>query len=79
MCGCMPHFRCSPRANPSRVAHTVGYATPSAFLAAFRRTVGTSPGRCLNGDAAFEASAGSAAEPGSAAPAPSPGAPAGPP
>ncbi|MFI7131057.1 AraC family transcriptional regulator [Nonomuraea sp. NPDC050153] len=32
----------------SRVAHTVGYATPSAFLAAFRRTVGTSPGRYLN-------------------------------
>lgn len=35
----------------SRVAHTVGYATPSAFLAAFRRTVGTSPGQYLNGDA----------------------------
>lgn len=35
----------------SRVAHAVGYATPSAFLAAFRRTVGTSPGRYLNGDA----------------------------
>ncbi|MFD7550394.1 AraC family transcriptional regulator [Streptomyces sp. NPDC059816] len=33
----------------SRVAHAVGYATPSAFLAAFRRTVGTSPGRYLNG------------------------------
>ncbi|MFD5321862.1 AraC family transcriptional regulator [Streptomyces sp. NPDC127098] len=32
----------------SRVAHTVGYATPSAFLAAFRRTVGTSPGRYLD-------------------------------
>ncbi|TGB09548.1 helix-turn-helix transcriptional regulator [Streptomyces sp. MZ04] len=41
----------------SRVAHAVGYATPSAFLAAFRRTVGTSPGRYLNGDAPFEASA----------------------
>lgn len=41
----------------SRVAHTVGYATPSAFLAAFRRTVGTSPGRYLNGDVPFEASA----------------------
>jgi AraC-like DNA-binding protein/quercetin dioxygenase-like cupin family protein len=27
----------------SKVAHTVGYATPSAFLAAFRRTVGTTP------------------------------------
>lgn len=38
----------------SRVAHTVGYATPSAFLAAFRRTVGTSPGRYLNGEAPFE-------------------------
>ncbi|GAB2925653.1 helix-turn-helix transcriptional regulator [Streptomyces mayteni] len=34
----------------SRVAHAVGYATPSAFLAAFRRTVGTSPGRYLGGD-----------------------------
>lgn len=34
----------------SRVAHAVGYATPSAFLAAFRRTVGTTPGRYLNGD-----------------------------
>lgn len=33
----------------SRVAHAVGYATPSAFLAAFRRTVGTSPGRYLCG------------------------------
>ncbi|MFB9320062.1 helix-turn-helix transcriptional regulator [Cryptosporangium minutisporangium] len=40
----------------SRVAHTVGYATPSAFLAAFRRIVGTSPGRYLSGDAAFEES-----------------------
>lgn len=39
----------------SRVAHAVGYATPSAFLAAFRRTVGTSPGRYLNGDASPEA------------------------
>ncbi|GAA3587935.1 helix-turn-helix transcriptional regulator [Nonomuraea rosea] len=34
----------------SQAAHAVGYATPSAFLAAFRRTVGTSPGRYLNGD-----------------------------
>lgn len=34
----------------SRVAHTVGYATPSAFLVAFRRTVGTTPARYLNGD-----------------------------
>ncbi|MWA08409.1 AraC family transcriptional regulator [Streptomyces sp. BA2] len=40
----------------SGVARDVGYATPSAFLAAFRRTVGTSPKRYLNGDAAFEAS-----------------------
>jgi AraC-like DNA-binding protein len=31
----------------SRVAHSVGYATASAFLAAFRRTVGTSPRRYL--------------------------------
>ncbi|WDV49620.1 helix-turn-helix transcriptional regulator [Streptomyces coeruleorubidus] len=37
----------------SRVARTVGYATPSAFLAAFRRTVGTSPSRYLSGDAVF--------------------------
>ncbi|MEE1738558.1 helix-turn-helix transcriptional regulator [Streptomyces sp. BE147] len=34
----------------SRVAHVVGYATPSAFLAAFRRTVGTSPRRYLHGE-----------------------------
>jgi AraC-like DNA-binding protein/quercetin dioxygenase-like cupin family protein len=33
----------------TRVARTVGYATPSAFLAAFRRTVGTSPTRYLSG------------------------------
>lgn len=32
----------------TRVARTVGYATPSAFLAAFRRTVGTTPGRYLS-------------------------------
>lgn len=38
----------------SQVAHTVGYATPSAFLAAFRRTVGTSPGRYLNGEAVLD-------------------------
>jgi AraC-like DNA-binding protein len=31
----------------ARVAHRVGYATPSAFLAAFRRVVGTTPGRYL--------------------------------
>ncbi|MFF1923262.1 AraC family transcriptional regulator [Streptomyces sp. NPDC058221] len=46
----------------SRVAHTVGYATPSAFLAAFRRTVGTSPGRYLHGDAIFEAPVATTAE-----------------
>jgi AraC-like DNA-binding protein/quercetin dioxygenase-like cupin family protein len=33
----------------SRVAHSVGYGTPSAFLAAFRRIVGTSPSRYLSG------------------------------
>jgi AraC-like DNA-binding protein len=33
-----------------RVARAVGYATSSAFLAAFRRTTGTSPKRYLNGD-----------------------------
>jgi AraC-like DNA-binding protein/quercetin dioxygenase-like cupin family protein len=33
----------------AQVARTVGYATPSAFLAAFRRTVGTSPKHYLNG------------------------------
>jgi AraC-like DNA-binding protein/quercetin dioxygenase-like cupin family protein len=33
----------------SRVAHAVGYATPSAFLAAFRRTVGTTPSGYLRG------------------------------
>jgi AraC-like DNA-binding protein len=33
----------------SRVAHAVGYATPSAFLAAFRRIVGTTPHRYLRG------------------------------
>jgi AraC-like DNA-binding protein len=31
----------------SRAAHAVGYATPSAFLAAFRRVTGTTPGRYL--------------------------------
>ncbi|MFE4663673.1 helix-turn-helix domain-containing protein [Streptomyces sp. NPDC056716] len=44
----------------SRVAHTVGYATASAFLAAFRRTVGISPGRYLNSDVPFEAVTGGA-------------------
>ncbi|WP_369200596.1 helix-turn-helix transcriptional regulator [Streptomyces sp. PU-14G] len=33
----------------SHAAHAVGYATASAFLAAFRRTVGTSPRRYLDG------------------------------
>jgi AraC-like DNA-binding protein len=28
----------------TRAAHDVGYATPSAFVAAFRRTTGTTPG-----------------------------------
>lgn len=46
----------------SRVAHTVGYATSSAFLAAFRRTVGTSPGRYLSGNTADEVSAPGAAD-----------------
>lgn len=36
-----------------RVARAVGYATPSAFLAAFRRTVGTTPKRYLEGVGAF--------------------------
>lgn len=40
----------------SRVAHAVGYATPSAFLAAFRRTVDTSPRRYLGGDGVSESS-----------------------
>ncbi|OZM79998.1 AraC family transcriptional regulator [Pseudonocardia sp. MH-G8] len=31
----------------SRVAHSVGYSTASAFLVAFRRTVGTTPRRYL--------------------------------
>lgn len=33
----------------SRVAHAVGYGGASAFLAAFRRVTGTSPGRYLEG------------------------------
>jgi AraC-like DNA-binding protein len=33
-----------------RVARRVGYATPSAFVAAFRRTVGVAPGRYLGID-----------------------------
>ncbi len=40
----------------SRVAHAVGYATASAFLAAFRRTVGTSPKHYLGGGDLGEAS-----------------------
>lgn len=39
----------------SRVAHQIGYATPSAFLAAFRRTIGTSPKRYLSGTATVAA------------------------
>ncbi|MGW1741152.1 helix-turn-helix domain-containing protein [Nocardia sp. NPDC001965] len=35
----------------SQAAHAVGYTTASAFLAAFRRTVGTSPGRYLHAGA----------------------------
>ncbi|MDL4775464.1 MULTISPECIES: AraC family transcriptional regulator [Thermomonosporaceae] len=42
----------------SHTAHAVGYATPSAFLAAFRRTIGTSPGRYLNGDALHDVPSG---------------------
>lgn len=38
----------------SQVAHAVGYATASSFLAAFRRTVGTSPRAYLSGEAAVE-------------------------
>ncbi|MFD7532910.1 AraC family transcriptional regulator [Streptomyces sp. NPDC059849] len=34
----------------SHVAHAVGYTTASAFLAAFRRTLGTSPRQYLKGD-----------------------------
>ena len=34
-----------------RVAHAVGYSSPSAFLAAFRRVVGTSPARYLRSGA----------------------------
>jgi AraC-like DNA-binding protein/quercetin dioxygenase-like cupin family protein len=41
----------------SQAARAVGYATPSAFLAAFRRTVGTSPGRYLTGDGDLDISA----------------------
>lgn len=38
----------------SRAAHTVGYASASAFLASFRRTLGTSPKRYLAGGEEFE-------------------------
>ncbi|WP_026930138.1 AraC family transcriptional regulator [Glycomyces tenuis] len=38
----------------SKVARDVGYSTPSAFLAAFRRTVGTTPKRYLHGEDVFE-------------------------
>ncbi|WP_431970877.1 AraC family transcriptional regulator [Nocardia sp. bgisy134] len=33
----------------ARIAGRVGYATPSAYVAAFRRTVGVSPGRYFTG------------------------------
>ncbi|WP_306307051.1 helix-turn-helix domain-containing protein [Nocardia abscessus] len=33
----------------ARVAGRVGYATPSAYVAAFRRTVGVPPGRYFTG------------------------------
>ncbi|MFF1904447.1 AraC family transcriptional regulator [Kitasatospora sp. NPDC058218] len=42
----------------ARVAHAVGYATPSAFLAAFRRTVGTTPQRYLRGPSSGRTGAG---------------------
>lgn len=42
----------------SQVAHAVGYATSSAFLAAFRRITGTSPGRYLAGGTEAGDSAG---------------------
>ncbi|WP_344596030.1 helix-turn-helix transcriptional regulator [Streptomyces violaceusniger] len=42
----------------SQVAHAVGYTTASAFLAAFRRTLGTAPGRYLKGDLAPAAESG---------------------
>ncbi len=38
----------------SRVARAVEYVTPSAFLVAFRRTVGTTPKRYLHGEDVFE-------------------------
>lgn len=36
-------------ATVTRVAHEVGYATPSAFVAAFRRTLGAPPGAYFAG------------------------------
>ncbi|MEU8872175.1 helix-turn-helix transcriptional regulator [Streptomyces javensis] len=44
----------------SQVAHAVGYTTASAFLAAFRRALGTSPGRYFKGDLAPAAASGDA-------------------
>jgi AraC-like DNA-binding protein len=41
--------RLATGASVNRVAHEVGYATASAFVAAFRRTVGTSPGAYFSG------------------------------
>ncbi len=42
----------------TRVAGDVGYATPSAFAAAFRQVLGTSPGRYLRGSEGLGSSAG---------------------
>ena len=36
--------RLADGATVTRVAHDVGYASTSAFVAAFRRTTGTTPG-----------------------------------
>ncbi|WP_280418783.1 AraC family transcriptional regulator [Nocardia carnea] len=38
----------------SQAAHAVGYTSASAFLAAFRRTVGTTPGRYLHAGTEIE-------------------------
>ena len=41
----LPRCRCSPTARPSRPSRArVGYANPSAFIAAFRRVFGVTPG-----------------------------------
>ena len=41
-------IRLAEGAPVSRAAHEVGYSTASAFLAAFRRVTGTTPGRYLD-------------------------------